>query len=74
LHNNASARLNLDAFSASITVNDDAKANLSGTVNEYDLKYNHEENVNCKDLVAVHVSKKQTLAIVAAKEFSLADL
>lgn len=74
LHNNASAKLNLDAFSASITVNDDAKANLSGTINEYDLKYSHEENVNHKDLVAVHTSKKQTQATVAAKEFSLADL
>ncbi|SHN28598.1 GIN domain-containing protein [Mucilaginibacter sp. OK098] len=74
LHNNASAKLNLDAFSASVTVNDDAKANLSGTVNEYALKYNHEENVNHKDLVAAHTSKKQTLKVVAAKEFDLADL
>ncbi|MDB4918163.1 DUF2807 domain-containing protein [Mucilaginibacter sp.] len=74
LHNSASAKLNLDAYSASVTVNDDAKANLSGTVTEYALNYNREENVNHKDLVAIHTSKKQTIKLVAAKEFNLADL
>ena len=74
LHDSASAKLNLDAYSASVTVNDDAKANLSGNVTEYALKYTHEANVNHKDLVATHTSKKQTLALVAAKEFNLADL
>jgi hypothetical protein len=74
LHNSASAKLNLDAYSASVTVNDDAKANLSGTVTEYALNYNREENVNHKDLVAMHTSKKQTVKLVAAKEFNLADL
>ncbi len=74
LHNNASAKLNLDAYSADVTVNDAAKANLSGTVNEYSLNYNFEENVNHKDLVAAHTVKKQTLAPVAYKADDLADL
>lgn len=74
LHDSASAKLNLDAYSASVTVTDNAKAKLSGTVTEYALKCTREENVNHKDLVAIHTSKKQTLALVAAKEFSLADL
>jgi hypothetical protein len=74
LHNNASAKLNIDAFSATVTVTDDAKAHLSGTVNEYAYKCDHEENVNQKDLVATHTSKKQTAVIVTAKVFDIADL
>jgi len=73
LHNNASAKLSFDAFSANVTVNDDAKANISGTVNEYALNYNREENVDNKNLVAAHTSKKQTQA-ATAKAFDLADL
>ncbi|ASU33834.1 hypothetical protein MuYL_1938 [Mucilaginibacter xinganensis] len=56
-------------------VNDNAKASLSGTVTEYNCKIDRDENVDQKDLVAFHSSKKQTPAkVVAAKEFDLADL
>ena len=77
LHNNASAKLNLDAYSANVTVNDQAKANLSGTANEYDLKYSHAENINEKNFETLHASKTlNTSAKVAVKSDldALADL
>ncbi|MCR8559885.1 DUF2807 domain-containing protein [Mucilaginibacter sp. BJC16-A38] len=74
LHNNATAKLNIDAFSASVSVSDNAKARLSGTVNEYAYKCDCEENVDHKDLVATHSSKMLTPVVVAAKTFDIADL
>jgi hypothetical protein len=62
LHNTSSAKLNLEAYSANVTVNDQAKANLSGTVSEVDLKYSHAENVNYTNLVTEHASKTCTTA------------
>ena len=75
LHNNASAKLNLDAYSANITVNDQAKANLSGTANEYDLKYSHAENINEKNFETLHASKTLNAAAkVTIKKSELDDL
>ena len=73
LHNHASAKLNIDAFSASLTVNDDAKASLSGNVTEYTLNCDRDENVDHKNLVAAHTSKKAQGSLTAAT-FDLADL
>lgn len=76
LHNNASAKLNLDAFSASVIVSDQAKADLSGTVEQYDLKYSHPENVNQTNLVAKHTAKTAIQPVTANKVDmdALADL
>ncbi|MDB5132246.1 MAG: hypothetical protein JWR02_1995 [Mucilaginibacter sp.] len=76
LHNNASAKLNLDAFSANIIVSDQAKANLSGTVEQYDLKCSHPENVNQTSLVAKHAAKTPIQPVTANKVDieALADL
>ncbi|RYU86584.1 hypothetical protein EWM62_18190 [Mucilaginibacter terrigena] len=57
LNNNASADLNLDAYKASIIVNDRAKANISGSVNDYVLKQDQSATVNHTNLVAVTGSK-----------------
>jgi len=73
LHNNSSAKLNLDAFSAKVTVNDQAKANLSGSANEYDLKYSHAENINQADFVATHPSKTST-TVASVKKTELDEL
>ena len=70
LHDNASAKLNLDAFSASVAVNDNAKVNISGTVSEYTLKCDREENVNQKNLVASQTRKD----MASAKTLDIADL
>ncbi|BAU55181.1 hypothetical protein MgSA37_03362 [Mucilaginibacter gotjawali] len=67
LHNNATAKLSLDAFNAKVTVADQAKASISGRVNELDLKYNHAENVSSTNLEAGKVSKTQTVGVAAAK-------
>jgi hypothetical protein len=76
LHNNASAKLNLEAFSATVIVNDHAKANLSGRADEYELKYAHAENVNQTDFTSAHNAKTQTgiTAVVKTKTDELADL
>jgi len=74
LHNNASAKLNLDAYSANITVNDQAKANLSGTANEYDLKYSHAENINEKNFETLHASKTLNASAKVAVKSDLDDL
>lgn len=68
LHNNASAKLNLDAFSATVTVSDQAKANLSGRADEYKLKYTNAENVNQADFVSLHASKTQTTTAAVIKD------
>lgn len=57
LYNNASAQLNMDAFSANVKVNDNAKANLTGDVNEGSLKANITANLNTKDLKVSHLAK-----------------
>ena len=74
LHNNASAKLNLDAYTANITVNDQAKANLSGTANEYDLKYSHAENINEKNFETLHASKTLNASAKVAVKSDLDDL
>ncbi len=76
LHNNASAKLSLDAFTANVVVSDQAKAELSGTVDEYDLKYSRPENVNQTNLVARHTAKTLAPMVTANKvaNDALADL
>jgi len=59
LHNNASANLNLDAFSANVTVADHAKADLSGTANEYNLTQNVSSSVNNYNFKADHFTEKR---------------
>jgi len=73
LHNHASAKLNLDAFTADVTVNDEAKANLSGNVNDYNLKYNHLENIDQKNFAALHESQTAT-TITLVKKAAIDDL
>lgn len=51
LYNNASANLDLDAFSTHFTMNDHAKANLSGNVTDYNVTRNMASSVNRTNLV-----------------------
>jgi len=57
LFNNATARLDLAAYSANIHVNDRAKADISGTVSECDLNYTNTTTVNQSQLVADHLAQ-----------------
>lgn len=76
LYNTASANLKLEAYKANVSVNDNAKATLTGNVNDYSLKYAQEANVNHTDLVAVNALKNQITngSIAKAKQNALAGL
>ncbi|MCQ6957960.1 GIN domain-containing protein [Mucilaginibacter aquariorum] len=74
LNNTASADLNLDAYKASINVNDRAKANISGNVNDYSLKQDQSATVNHSTLATVNGSKTITNIPVKANNAELAIL
>jgi len=74
LNNTASADLNLDAYKANINVNDRAKANISGTVNDYNLTQDQSATVNHSNLAAVNRSKTVTNKFVKADQTELAIL
>ncbi|MEO8884572.1 MAG: DUF2807 domain-containing protein, partial [Mucilaginibacter sp.] len=57
LYNQTYAGLNLNNFAASINVNDQAKADLTGNVNEYSLTYSYAATVNRAELAAVNVDE-----------------
>jgi hypothetical protein len=60
LNNNASAQLDLNVFAANFTVNNRSTANLSGTVNDYTVKYSQSSTINKTDLVAANITEKNT--------------
>jgi hypothetical protein len=55
LHNNASAKLNMDVYSANVTVKDHATADLTGTATEFSLSRNYAATVNQYNFKAAHV-------------------
>jgi hypothetical protein len=74
LNNTASADLNIDAYKASINVNDRAKANISGNVNDYNLKQDQSATVNHSNLATVNGNKTITNIPVKANTPELAIL
>ncbi len=60
LFNNASAKLNMDVFQASVTVNDDARVNLSGNVNYCELRYDLPANIHTGNLAYATLVEKGT--------------
>ena len=60
LYNAASAELSLDAYKTNVTVSDNAKATLTGSVNDYNLKYTEAANVNHKEFMATNSTTTQT--------------
>jgi len=67
LHNNASAKLSFDAFSANVTVADNAKADISGTTTEFNLIHSVGSTVNRTNLTAEYFTDSRTGVAVAAK-------
>lgn len=57
LNNNAYAKLDMEGYSANITVNDRAKADLSGSIAECNLKYNRSATVNTTNFASVNITK-----------------
>lgn len=70
LYNNASADLKLDTYNTRVTMNDRAKANLSGSVIEYNLVHNVSSSVNRTNLVAEHATEKLTGEKVKVAEYA----
>lgn len=68
LHDNATAKLNLDVFSASVSVNDRAKADLSGSANEFSLSHNFASSVNKGNFKANHFTENKINFPTAADE------
>ena len=63
LHDNAKAKLNLDTFTASLTVKDNAKADLAGTADQLNLYRDIESNVKSINFSAGrYVEYKMTVA------------
>ncbi|MES2109034.1 MAG: DUF2807 domain-containing protein [Bacteroidota bacterium] len=60
LFNNASAKLNMDVFEASVTLNDNARASLSGNVNTCELKFDLPANINTGSLAYASLVQKST--------------
>jgi len=54
LHDSATAKLNLDAFNADVTVKDNARADLTGTANQLNLNRDIESNVKSNNFAAAH--------------------
>jgi len=67
LHNSATAKFDLEAYSAKVTVNDQAKVDMSGSVEEYALRYSRAENVNINNLTVKHADKASTQVVTANK-------
>jgi len=59
LYNNATAQLDVDAFNAAITLNNDAKANLAGNINDGTIKYEQAILLNTTNLKAAHLVKTE---------------
>lgn len=70
LYNNASADLKLETYSASIIMNDHAKANLSGNVTDYNLVHNVATTVNRTYLITANATDKLTGAPAKPAEYA----
>lgn len=74
LHNNASANLNLDAYSANVKLNDRAKAELSGTATEFGLTANANTTVVKNDFKAEHINdNKINVAAIKADDLTILE-
>jgi hypothetical protein len=57
LHNNALANLSLDAYSAKIKLSDHAKANIDGSAEKCEVRYDRSSTVNNINFTATQFSK-----------------
>jgi Putative auto-transporter adhesin, head GIN domain len=74
LHNTASAKLELDVFTANVSVNDRAKADLSGTANDFSLSHNVSSSVNNYNFKAAHYTENKINFTVEAKTEEVAGI
>ena len=74
LNDNAIAELNIDAFAAKFTINDHAKADISGAIEDYQLNYSRSSTVNRTYLATSNRTEKITTPlpqpVIAASDTS----
>lgn len=70
LYNNASAKLNIEAYAASITLNDSAKADFTGDIREASLRYDQSSFLNHSALNVSHLTKTENFNMGAINELS----
>ena len=73
LHDNAAAQIKLDAYAANVKVNDFAKAELSGNVNEFTLNQSVGSSINKTALATAHYTENKFI-IADAKLDDIAEL
>ncbi|MDP9080502.1 MAG: DUF2807 domain-containing protein [Bacteroidota bacterium] len=73
LHDNAEARLNLDAFNANVVVKDNAKADLNGSADQLTVNSDIESNVKRNNFTALHF-KEAPVSFTIANNDDLARL
>jgi len=59
LHDNAEARLTLDAFNANVTVKDNARADLNGSADQLNLNRDIESNVKTNNFTSIHYNENK---------------
>ena len=64
LNDNAIAELNIDAIAAKFTINDRAKADISGTIEDYQLNYSRSSTVNRTYLATSNRTEKITTPLL----------
>jgi hypothetical protein len=74
LHNNATAKLNLDNYNTTVNVSDNAKIELTGTTEVYNLNHNLQSSVNNNNFVAATYTDKLINGSAAKNENELAGL
>ncbi|PJJ79396.1 GIN domain-containing protein [Mucilaginibacter auburnensis] len=74
LSDNALAQLKVDALSAKFNVNDRAKADISGTIEDYELNYSRSSSVNRTDLAATNRAEKITTPLSQPAKPAIADV
>jgi hypothetical protein len=74
LHNNASAKLDLDAFNANVTLTDRATADLNGTANDFNLKHSTSSTVNKFNFAAVNYNDSKIYSPAEMREAELVEI
>lgn len=70
LHNNASAKLDINAYSTNVNVADHAKADLSGTAKEFKLHHDVSSTVNKYSFTAEHTTENKNIPANASMDLA----
>ncbi len=68
LHNNSTAKLNLNTYSANVTVNDNAIADLTGKANEFNLNNYTSSKVSNANFTAVDYTERKLITLDVLKD------